>query len=113
MAPIEKNARTSLCELEISNFFHLKVHVCTVDHNSFISLYGILLSGSSFSYGHLYGTTTTPLKKNRVWKNMIYSITNQYIDLIFLGDMNWSMARIFVTANFSGKCLLMGATFNF
>ncbi len=52
-------------------------------------------------------------KKNWVLKNIIYSITNQYIDLKFLGDMNWYMARIFVTANFSGKCLLIGATFNF
>jgi hypothetical protein len=37
---------------------------------------------------------------------MIYFITNQDNNLKFLGDMDWSMARIFVTANFSGKSSL-------
>jgi hypothetical protein len=42
-----------------------------------------------------------------LWHNYNTSIKK------FLGDMDWSMVHIFVTANFSGKCLLMGATFNF
>jgi hypothetical protein len=54
-----------------------------------------------------------PCKKNMVWQNTIYSITNQDIDLKILRNIKWSMAHIFVTANFSGKYLLMGATFNF
>ncbi len=47
-----------------------------------------------------------------VWQNTINSITNQDIDLKILRDMNCSMAHICVTVNFSGKCLLLGATFN-
>ncbi len=51
--------------------------------------------------------------KNTVWKNWINSITNQDIDLKFLRGMTCCMAHIFVTVNFSKKCLFMGATFRF
>ncbi len=46
---IKKNASISWCEPEISNFAKFKVYECTVDHSSFNSLCGTLLSGRSFS----------------------------------------------------------------
>jgi hypothetical protein len=50
--------------------------------------------------------------KNTVWQNLINSITNQGIDLKFLRGMDcWR--TLFVTLNFSEKCLFMGAIFSF
>ncbi len=64
----------------------------------------------AFLYGYLYHTTAI---KNTVWQNLINSITNQDIDLKFLKGMDCCMAHIFVTVNFSEKCLFMGVTFSF
>jgi hypothetical protein len=61
----------------------------------------------------LWHNDNISVKKNMVWQNTIYSITNQGIDLEIPRHINWSMAHIFVTVSFSGKCLLMGATFDF
>jgi hypothetical protein len=52
-------------------------------------------------------------QENIVWKNAGYSITNHDIDRKILNNMKKSMANIFVTVNFSEKCLFMGAVFNF
>jgi hypothetical protein len=52
-------------------------------------------------------------KKIMVWKNTVNSITSQDIDLEIPNDINPSMAHIFITVNFSGKCLFMGANLNF
>jgi hypothetical protein len=52
-------------------------------------------------------------KENTVWKNVIYSITNHDIDTKIQYNMNQYMAHIFVTVNFSEKCLFMGVIFNF
>ncbi len=55
----------------------------------------------------------TSLYKKYGWAK--YDIFNnlQDIDLKIIRDMNQSMAYIIVTVTFSGKCLFMGATFNF
>ncbi len=50
---------------------------------------------------------------NTVWQNTIYSITNKGIDLKIHRDMHWSMAHIFIILYYSGKCLFIGAIFNF
>ncbi len=47
-------------------------------------------------------------KKNTVGKNLVYSITNHDIDMKINSNMNQCMAHIFVTVNFSEKCLFMG-----
>ncbi len=51
--------------------------------------------------------------KNTVWKNVVYSITNHEIDIKIPNNMKQRMTYIFVTVNFSWKCLFMGAIFNF
>jgi hypothetical protein len=52
-------------------------------------------------------------KKNKVWKNSVYSMTNHDIDMKIINNMKQSMVQIFVTVNFSEKCLFMDAIFNF
>jgi hypothetical protein len=51
--------------------------------------------------------------KNTVSKNVVYSITNQGIDLKILINIKKCMAHIFVTVNFSENCLFMGVIFNY
>jgi hypothetical protein len=53
------------------------------------------------------------VKDNTVWKNVIYSITNHDIDMKIQYNMDPCMAHIFVTVNFSEKCLFMGVIFIF
>jgi hypothetical protein len=52
-------------------------------------------------------------KKNMVWQNTIYSITNQDFNLKILRDMNCSMAHIFVTAKFFWEMSPYGCNFQF
>ncbi len=54
----------------------------------------------------LWHNDKIPVKKNMVWQNTIYSITNQDIDLKFLRNINWSMAHIFEQQTFLGNIYL-------
>ncbi len=77
--PYNKNARISVCEIEISNFFQLKVHVFTVDHSSLLAYMEYFCQDQAFHMAISMAQPQHLCKKNTIWKNAIYSITNQDI----------------------------------